>query len=89
MEKGIIWIREAQAIKFKNNDKNSGGVEYYTKVPKNKTERMIVMSDLCKEVVQYMQEQTKLQCKNNPDNLLYPTFEHISIDIELLFLQIP
>lgn len=76
MEKGIIWVREAQAIKFKDNDKDSGGVEYYTKVPKNRTERMIIMSDLCKEVVQYMQEQTKLQCKNNPDNLLYPTFRN-------------
>lgn len=74
LEKGIIWVRESQAIRFKNNDKDSGGVEFYTKVPKNKTERMIIMSDLCKEVVQYMQEQTKLQCKNNPDNLLYPSF---------------
>lgn len=76
MENGIIWVREAQAIKFKDNDKNSGGVEYYTKVPKNKSERMIIMSDLCKEVVLYMQEQTKLQCKHNPDNLLYPTFRN-------------
>lgn len=76
LENGIIWIREAQAIKFKDNNKDSGGVEWYTKVPKNKTERMIVMSDLCKEVVLYMQEQTKLQCKNNPDNLLYPTFRN-------------
>ncbi len=76
LEKGIIWVREAQAIRFKDNNKDSGGVEYYTKVPKNKNERMIIMSDLCKEVVQYMQEQTKLQCKNNPDNLLYPTFRN-------------
>ena len=76
LENRIIWVRETQAIRFKDNDKNSGGVEYYTKVPKNKTERMIIMSDLCKEVVQYMQEQTKLQCKNNPDNLLYPTFRN-------------
>lgn len=76
IEKGIIWVREAQALRFKDNDKDSGGVEYYVKVPKNKEERMIIMSDLCKEVVLYMQEQTKLQCKNNPDNLLYPTFRN-------------
>lgn len=76
LENGIIWVRETQAIKFKDNDKDSGKVEFYTKVPKNKEDRMIIMSDLCKEVVQYMQEQTKLQCKNNPDNLLYPTFRN-------------
>jgi integrase len=74
LEKGIIWVRETQSLKFKDNDKNSGKVESYTKVPKNTQERMIIMSDLCKEVVMYMQEQTKLKCKNNPDNLLYPSF---------------
>ena len=76
LEEGIIWVRETRSLRFKDNDKDSGSVEYYTKVPKNKTERMIVMSDLCKEVVLYMQEQTKLQCKHNPDNLLYPTFRN-------------
>lgn len=76
LEKGIIWVRETQSLRFKDNDKDSGGVEYYTKVPKNTQERMIIMSDLCKEVVTYMQEQTKLLCKNNPDNLLYPTFRN-------------
>ena len=35
---------------------------------------MIIMSPLCKELVLYMQEQTKLLCKNNPDDLLYPSF---------------
>ena len=76
LKEGIIWVRETRSLRFKDNDKDSGSVEYYTKVPKNKTERMIVMSDLCKEVVLYMQEQTKLQCKHNPDNLLYPTFRN-------------
>lgn len=44
------------------------------KVPKNKEARFVMMSDLCYECVLYMMEQTKLKCKNNPDNLLYPTF---------------
>ena len=34
------------------------------------------MSDLCRECVLYMMEQTKLNCPNNPDNLLYPTFRN-------------
>lgn len=33
-----------------------------------------MMSDLCRECVLYMMEQTRLKCKNNPDDLLYPTF---------------
>ena len=33
-----------------------------------------MMSDLCRECVLYMMEQTRLKCKDNPDDLLYPTF---------------
>lgn len=32
------------------------------------------MSPLAKECAQYMMEQTRIHCKNNPDNLLYPVF---------------
>lgn len=60
---------------FKDNDKEKG-IEIYTKVPKNKEERFIVMSDLCRECVLFMIEQTKLKCKNNTDGLLYPTFRN-------------
>ena len=33
-----------------------------------------MMSDLCKECVLYMMEQTRLKCKKQSDNLLYPVF---------------
>lgn len=75
LENNKIHIVETRAIRFKNNDKNKG-IEYYTKVPKNKETRFIMMSDLCRECVLYMQEQTKLNCSHNPDNLLYPTFRN-------------
>lgn len=73
LENNKIHIVETQSLRFKDNDKTKG-VEYYVKVPKNKEARFIMMSDLCRECVIYMMEKTKLNCKNNPDNLLYPTF---------------
>lgn len=76
LETGRIDIVETRAIRFKNGDKDSGEIEEYIKVPKNKEARFIMMSDLAKECVLYMQEQTKLNCKSNPDNLLYPTFRN-------------
>lgn len=75
LEKNRIDIVETRSIRFINNDK-SKGIEEYTKVPKNKKARFIMMSPLCKECVLYMMEQTKLYCKNNPENLLYPTFRN-------------
>lgn len=75
LENNKIHIVETQSLRFKDNDKNKG-VEYYVKVPKNKESRFIMMSDLCRECVLYMMEQTKLNCKNNPENLLYPTFRN-------------
>lgn len=75
LEKNRIDIVESRAIRFKDNNKTKG-VEYYTKVPKNKESRFIMMSTLCKECVIYMQEQTRLNCKNNLDDLLYPTFRN-------------
>lgn len=73
IEKRRIDIVETRSLRFKDNDKNKG-IEYYTKIPKNRSSRFIMMSDLCLECVLYMQEQTKLKCRNNPENLLYPTF---------------
>ena len=73
LENNKIHIVEAIGRRFKDNDKNNE-MEYYTKVPKNKEARYIIMSDLCRECVLYMMEQTKLKCKNNPENLLYPSF---------------
>lgn len=75
LEKNRIDIVESRAIRFKDNDKTKG-VECYTKVPKNRESRFIMMSTLCRECVIYMQEQTRLNCKNNPDDLLYPTFRN-------------
>lgn len=73
LEKGRIDIVEAMSIRYKNNDKNNK-TERYVKVPKNGEDRFIMMSDLCKECVLYMQEQTRIHCNNNSDDLLYPTF---------------
>lgn len=73
LERGRIDIVETMSIRYKDNDKNKG-TERYIKVPKNGDSRFIMMSDLCKECVLYMQEQTKIHCPSNPDDLLYPTF---------------
>lgn len=73
LEKNRIDIVETRSKRFVNNDKNKG-IETYTKVPKNKEARFVMMSPLCRECVLYMIEQTKLKCPNNPDNLLYPSF---------------
>lgn len=75
LERNRIDVVETQALRFKDNDKNKG-VEYYTKVPKNKETRFIMMSELCRECVLYMMEQTKIHCPNNPENLLYPVFRN-------------
>lgn len=75
LENNKIYIRETSSTRFKDNDKNNKQ-EVYTKVPKNKEERFVVMSELCKECVLYMMNQTKLKCKVNPNGLLYPTFRN-------------
>ena len=74
IERRRIDVVETQATRYVNNDPKQG-VERYTKVPKNKKSRFVMMSDLCVEVTKYMMEQTKLHCRyGNPENLLYPTF---------------
>lgn len=75
LERNRIDIVETYSRRFKENDK-SNTVEYYTKVPKNKEARFVMMSPLCRECVEYMIEQTRLNCRNNPDNLLYPVFQN-------------
>ena len=74
-KQNIINIVETRSTRFINNEKNNG-IEEYVKVPKNGESRFVVMSDLCRECVEYMQEQTKLHCLNNSDDLLYPTFRN-------------
>lgn len=74
LDRRRIDIVESRSTRYINNDK-SQGVEFYTKVPKNGNERFVMMSDLCKECVEYMIAQTKIHCKyDNPLGLLYPTF---------------
>ena len=74
LENNRIDIVETQSKRFVNNDKNKG-IETYIKVPKNKETRFVMMSELCRECVLYMMEQTKSKCKNNKNNLLYPSFK--------------
>lgn len=75
LERNKIDIVETRAMRFIDNDREKG-IEYYTKVPKNKEARFIMMSEWCKEYLLYMIEQTRLNCKYNSDNLLYPTFRN-------------
>ena len=74
LDSGRIDIVETRAIRFVDDKDHSKGIEEYVKVPKNKEARFVIMSELAKECVLYMMEQTKLKCKNNPDDLLYPSF---------------
>lgn len=74
LEKGRIDIVETRSIRFKDDKDHSAGVEQYVKVPKNKKERFVMLSELAVECAKYMQEQTKLHCRNNPEDLLYPVF---------------
>lgn len=80
LEENKIWIRETTAYRFKKGEdgksNKDNGTERYTKHPKNKEARFIIMSELCKECVLYMKEQTKLKCPNNPEGFLYPTFRN-------------
>ena len=73
LDNSKIYIRETSAYRFIDGDKNNG-LERYSKVPKGKTQRYIIMSDLCKECVLYMIEQTKINCTKNEEGYLYPTF---------------
>ena len=55
-------------------DEDGGGIEGYYKVPKNKKQRIIYLSDIAKECVVDMQNRTATYCEENKDDLLYPVF---------------
>lgn len=75
LDKREIYIREATGVRFVNNDRHTGEIETYNKIPKNRENRTIKISDLTYEIISWMIEQTKEKCRNgNPENLLYPTF---------------
>ena len=72
-ENNIIHVRSAVGERFIENDKDKG-IEKYIKVPKNQKARIVYMTPLAREVVEYMIVQTNLKCRYNPQNLLYPSF---------------
>lgn len=69
-----VRINKAQATRFKNIDIPSEGVEYYTKVTKNGEPRTVFLTPLAMELVRVMHQQTRMKCKSNPEDLLYPQF---------------
>ena len=70
--KNIITIKRAVGKRFVDED--GGKVEEYLKVPKNKKQRIIYLSDIAKECIADMQRRTSTYCKENKDDLLYPVF---------------
>lgn len=72
-ENNTITIRCAVSERFIDNDKGNG-LEKYIKVPKNGKERTIYMTPLAREVIQYMITQTRLKCRDNPQNLVFPSY---------------
>jgi len=73
LEENIITIRSAVSERFIDNDKEKG-LEKYIKIPKNGKERLIYMTPLAKEIVEYLISQVALKCRVNPDNLLFPSY---------------
>ena len=73
LDKNIITVRSAESERFIDNDKTKG-IEKYVKIPKNGKERIVYISPLAKEVIQYMKSQTELKCRENPNNLLFPSY---------------
>lgn len=73
LEQNIITIRSAVSERFIDNNKENG-LEKYVKVPKNGKERIIYITPLAKEVIQFMIAQAELKCRQNPQNLLFPSY---------------
>ena len=71
-ETRLLHVEKAQALRFKNALIPEEGLEYYTKTTKGREERDVYITDFAMELIEVMQTQTKLKCKNNPDDLLYP-----------------
>ena len=74
-ENMIITVDKTRGLRFKDNNTREG-LEEYVKVPKNRKPRIIPISPLCLECIEEMQQQTNILCKNNPMDLLYPTFRN-------------
>lgn len=74
IEKRNLHIDKAISRRFKDPLLPEDGMEYYLKTTKNGEERDIYLSDFALELVETMQIQTRLKCKNNPDDLLFPQF---------------
>lgn len=72
-EKNTIHVRCAVSERFIDNDKNNG-LEKYIKIPKNDEDRIIYMTPLAREVLEYMIAQTSFKCRANPNNLLFPSY---------------
>ena len=73
LDENTITIKSAISKRFIDNDKEKG-LEQYIKVPKNGNQRTIYMTPLAKEIVEYMITQTKMKCRHNPLNLLFPSY---------------
>lgn len=73
LENNTISIKSAVSERFVDNDKDKG-LEKYIKVPKNGNHRLIYMTPLAKEVIEYMISQIEMKCRNNPLNLLFPSY---------------
>ncbi len=71
-EKSIITVKRAVGRRFADED--GGKIEGYLKVPKNKKQRIVYLSDIAKECVVDMQQRTATHCGENKDDLLYPVF---------------
>ncbi len=67
-----MTVKRALGKRFADED--GGKIEQYFKVPKNKKERIIYLSDIAKECVVDMQQRTATYCKENTNDLLYPVF---------------
>lgn len=73
LDKNTISIRSAVSERFIDNDKDKG-LEKYIKVTKTSEERTIYMTPLAKEVILYLIDQARLKCRENPNNLLFPSY---------------
>lgn len=72
LEKNIITIKRSIGRRFADED--GGKIEGYLKVPKNKKQRIIYLSDIAKECIVDMQKRTATHCEDNKEDLLYPVF---------------
>lgn len=73
-ENKTLYVDHTRGYRYKDKNNHDLGTEEYEKVVKNKKKETIPLSDIAIECCEDMIYQTKLYCKNNPDNLLYPTF---------------